>query len=110
MLAKSRSLLLATTLIVAPLATALAQHNNPTGNLGSNGSATATPGTADNSTANTGNGTHGTSMSNYGGTAMNSTTPGATGHTIVPGSTSSQASSSLGTEQQKKGAQTAGGK
>jgi hypothetical protein len=92
----------------------MAQSNNPTGNQGSNSSVTASPGTADNgavSGMHTGDaGATRTTTSNYGGSAMNPTAPGATGQTVVPGSTSSQASSSAGTSEQQKGAQTAGGK
>jgi hypothetical protein len=101
--------LLATTLMAAPLATALAQPNNPTGNMGSNNSVTASPGTADSkavSGMNTGDaGSHSTATGNYSGSAANPTNPGATGRTVVPGSTSSQASSSAGTVEQKTGTQ-----
>jgi hypothetical protein len=95
---------------------AMAQQNNPTGNMGSNNSVTATPTTGGSpppgvstppgmSTTDTGvRGTAG----NYSGSAMSSTTPGATGHTVVPGSTSSQASSAAGTVEQKTGATTGG--
>jgi hypothetical protein len=113
MFSKSRSLLLASTLLIAPVATAMAQQNNPTGNMGSNRSVTASPGTADNKPAsgmNTGdNSTRTTGTSNYGGAAMNSTTPGATGKTVVPGSTSTQADSSRGTANQKSGGSNSGG-
>ena len=112
MVSKSRSLLLAAALMAAPLATAMAQQNNPSGNLGSNHSATASPGTADNkgapgvSTADMGS--RGTTTSNY-APSMNNTSPGATGHKVVPGSTSSQAGSSSGTVEQKAGSQNTGG-
>jgi hypothetical protein len=110
---KSRSLLLAATLLAAPMATAMAQQNNPTGNMGSNRSVTASPGTADNKAASgmsTGDaGTHATGTSNYGSSAMSSTTPGATGKTVVPGSTSSQANAASGTANQKSGGATDGG-
>lgn len=110
---KSRSFLLASTLLIAPVATAMAQQNNPTGNMGSNRSVTAAPGTADSKAASgmsTGDvGTHATGTSNYGGSAMNSTTPGATGKTVVPGSTSSQASSAAGTANQRSGTATGSG-
>jgi hypothetical protein len=113
MFSTSRSLLLAATLLIAPVGTALAQQNNPTGNMGSNRSVTASPGTADSKGAsgmNTGDtGTHATGTSNYGSSAMNSTAPGATGKTIVPGSTSSQANSSTGTAAQKSGGASDGG-
>jgi hypothetical protein len=113
MFLKSRSFLLAASLMAAPMATAVAQQN-PAGNLGSNNSATASPGTADSKSGSgmsTGDvGSHRTTTSNYGGSAMNPTTPGATGQTVVPGSTSSQASSAAGTVQQQQGGQTTGGK
>jgi hypothetical protein len=112
MSAKSRSLLLATTLLIAPVATSMAQQNNPPGNMGSNRSVTAAPGTADNKAVSgmeTGdNRGRSTGASNYGGSAMNSTTPGATGKTVVPGSTSSQADSSRGTVNQKSGGPSGG--
>lgn len=97
----SRSFLLAASLLVAPLATAAAQQNNPAGNLGSNGSATATPRTADKTS---------TTASPPSGAATNTTVPGATGKTIVPGSTSSQAGASAGTAEQKTGMGVSGGK
>jgi hypothetical protein len=107
MFIKSRSLLLAASLIAAPLAVAVAQQNNPTGNMGSNNSATASPGTADSHAASgmsTGDaGARSTATSPYRGSASNSTMSGATGQTVVPGSTSSQASSSYGTAQQRTG-------
>jgi hypothetical protein len=110
---KTQSLLLASTLLIAPVATAMAQQNNPTGNLGSNRSATASPGTADSKAGSgmtTGDvGTKSTGTGNYGSSAMSTTAPGATGRTVVPGSTSSQASSSTGTVEQKTGGSTGSG-
>jgi hypothetical protein len=111
MIMSSRTLLVAAGLMAMPLAapmTALAQQNNPTGNLGSNRSATASPGTADSKAAsgmNTGDvGSKGAGANSYGGAATNPTTPGATGQAVVPGSTSSQANASSGTAEQKTGA------
>jgi hypothetical protein len=113
MFLKSGTILLTAGLIAVTLGIAVAQQNNPTGNQGSNRSITATPGTADNSPGSaTGTGSAGsrnTGTSNYGGSAANTTTPGATGRTIVPGSTSSQASSAAGTAEQKTGATSTGG-
>src|SRR4051794_38867404 len=112
---KLHATLLAAGLIAAPLAGAIAQQNNPTGNLGSNRSATAAPGTADSKAAsglNTGDaGSRSTTANSYGGPAStNNTTPGATGHTVVPGTTSSQAGSAPSTAQQRTGgASTSGG-
>jgi|SRR4051794_18438638 hypothetical protein len=47
----SRALLLSAALMGAPVVAAVAQQNNPTGNYGSNRSATASPGTADDQAA-----------------------------------------------------------
>jgi hypothetical protein len=110
MFSKSRSLLLAAGLIAAPMATAMAQHNNPAGNMGSNDSVTASPGTADSTAGMNTADSRSTTTSNYAGSAMNSTTRGATGHTVVPGSTSSEANSSSGTDEQKTGATSGGTK
>lgn len=114
MLFKSRSILLAVALMAAPLATAMAQGNNPTANLGSNKSVTAAPGTADSkaaSTMHTGDkaarGTMGTSTG--GAASMNNTTPGATGHTVVPGTTSTQAGAAGSTVREKTGQTSTGG-
>jgi hypothetical protein len=111
--AKYHSLLLAATLMAAPMAGAMAQQNNPTGNMGSNRSVTATPGTAD-STAGPGMntadmGSHGTTTSNY-APSMNNPMPGETGHSVVQGSGSSQAGAAAGTVEQRAGQQTGGGK
>ena len=114
MFLRSRSLLLTAALLAAPVTTVLAQQNNPMGNMGSNNSVTATPGTADNkassgmNTADTG--ARGAPVGNYTGSSMNPTTPGATGKAVVPGSTSSQVGSSAGTVEQKAGPQASGGK
>lgn len=89
---------------------AMAQADSPSGNLGSNRSITAAPGTADSkamSGVNTGDAGLRTNPSNYGGSAMNRTTPGATGKTIVPGDRSSQAGAAAGTAEQKTGTVTA---
>jgi hypothetical protein len=113
MLFKSRSLLLAAGLLAIPLGAAMAQQNNPTGNLGSNRSVTASPGTADNgsaSTMSTGDAnSRGTAMNTYGGPSTNNTVPGATGHTVVPGNNSSQASAAPSTMQEKTGGTTSDG-
>jgi hypothetical protein len=114
MFLKSSSLLLAAALMAAPMTVAMAQQNNPAGNLGSNRSVTASPGTADSKAAsgmNTGDSTANTTgTGNYGSSAMNKTAPGATGQTVVPGTTSSQANSATGTREQKSGAMTGDGK
>lgn len=101
----SKSILLAATLMAVPLATAMAQQNNPAGNQGSNRSVTASPGTADSKAASgmsTGDvNSRTTGTSNYSGSSMSNNAPGATGKTVVPGSTSSQANSAAGTMDQK---------
>jgi hypothetical protein len=112
MLFKSRSLLLAAGLLAIPLGAAMAQQNNPTGNLGSNRSITASPGTADNSSASTvttGDAGSSTTTNSYGGSSTNNTVPGATGHTVVPGNNSSQASAAPSTMQEKTGGTTSDG-
>jgi hypothetical protein len=99
-------LLTASFFLASPLVTAMAQSNNPTGNLGSNNSVTASPGTAD-SKPLSGMNTGGSSPSgavNQSSAAMNSNTPGGTGTTVVPGSTSSQSGSAAGTAETKTGA------
>jgi hypothetical protein len=105
MLAEKRSLILATALLITPLVPAFAQQNNPTGNLGSNRSVTAAPGTADSQAASgvrSGDVTpHGTS--NYG---MMTAAPG---HTHVPGTNSSTHSAAKATNAQKTGSEPSGG-
>ena len=100
MTALSRSLLLSAALLSAPLTGAMAENSNPTGNYGSNRSATAAPRTADSATRsgmNTGDVHSRESMGSYSGSASNPRTPGATGNTVVPGSNSNQASAATGT-------------
>ena len=115
MSAKPRSLLFAAALFAVPMAPALAQQStNPPGNLGSNRSTTASPGTADSHAAsgiNTGDvGSRGTGTSNYGGAGMSSATPGSTGQTKVPGNNSTVAGNTTGTNtQQTTGNQTGSG-
>jgi hypothetical protein len=112
MFLQSRSLLLAAALMAGSMTVAIAQ-NNPAANLGSNNSATASPGTADSksmSGMNTADaGSKPNPAGNYSGSAM-STKPGSTGKTVVPGSTSTQASNSKATTDQRQGPQTTGGK
>jgi hypothetical protein len=113
MFSKSRSLLLAATMLAAPMATAMAQQNNPAGNMGSNRSVTASPGTADSkavSGMNTADaGSQSTAGANYNPSAANPYKPGATGTTVVPGSMSSQAGSASATAQQQTGVTNGGG-
>jgi hypothetical protein len=97
MVSKSRLILLAASLIALPFGIAVAQQNNPAGNMGSNNSATASPGTADrNPGMNKGPSPR--------PAARNTNTPGGTGRTVVPGSTSSQAGSAPATTDSKTGA------
>ncbi|WP_428538142.1 hypothetical protein [Rhodopila sp.] len=107
MLSKSPSLIVAAVLVTAPMLSAMAQQNNPTGNMGSNSSATATPMTKNNSPG-AGSMAKGTAGEN-GTKARNRVAPGATGKTVVPGSKSSQASAADATKQQKSGSPTTGG-
>ena len=97
MLRRSYWLLLAAAMTGAPMVASLAQQNNPAGNLGSNRSETAAPGTADNkavSGMNTGDaGSRTTATGNYGGSSMNTSPSGTAGRTVAP-STTSQASPS----------------
>ena len=96
MLFKSRSLLIAAGLMAVPLGAAMAQQGNaPT-----------------NSSMNRASPTTGTATSTYGGAAsMHNANPGATGHTVVPGDNSSQASNAPSTREEKAGNTTgAGGK
>ncbi len=83
MFTKSGSLLLAASLMAAPLGAALAQ-SNPTGNLGSNKSTTAAPRTAD-------------SKSKSG---LNTATPGV----YTKGSTGTRSGATGATHMEKKGA------
>jgi hypothetical protein len=112
MFLQPRSLLLAAALMAGSMTVAIAQ-SNPAGNLGSNNSATASPGTADSksmSGMNTADaGSPHNPAGNYSGSGINSA-PGATGKTVVPGSTSTQASNSKATTDQRQGPQTSGGK
>lgn len=88
MTANARALLLAAALVAAPLAGALAQ-SSPTGNYGTNQSTSASPGTVDNkatSGLNAASSQHKPSTTTA--AAANKNVPGATGRTIVPGSSS----------------------
>ena len=100
---QTRFLFVAAALAVAPVAAAVAQ-SNPTGNLGSNQSVTAAPGTADNKAAS-GMNTAGVNAmpAVSSAAAVNSATPGGTGKTVVPGSNSSVAGDRAGTAATKTG-------
>ncbi len=112
MFSKSSFLLLATALMAAPIASTMAQQNNPTGNLGSNRSATAAPGTADTKAApgmNTADvGANKTPRGNYSGSPMNPTksNPSAA---YAPGSNSNNANMSKATRNTQTGTVTPSG-
>ncbi len=102
-----RFLLVASCLIAAPMAGALAQ-SNPTGNLGSNQSITASHGTVDKKGPS--------EMSTSGvnavprtpsAAAMNRRTPGGTGTTVVRGSSSTISGDRKITADSKTGAHSA---
>lgn len=110
----ARPLVFAAALSAAPFVVAQAQQNNPAGNLGSNRSMTAAPGTADSQAASGMHTADTKGHSNaYGGASMNKTsprTPGATGTTVVPGNNSTVASDAKSSYQQKTaGSQTGSG-
>jgi hypothetical protein len=110
MISISRPLVLAVVLAGAPLTSVLAQ-GNPAGNMGSNTSITATPGTADNKALSGMNTADATAMPARppSSAATNAYVPGATGKTIVPGSTSSPAAAAAGTAEAKTGGGGGGG-
>nr|WP_294501251.1 hypothetical protein [uncultured Rhodopila sp.] len=113
MLTISRSLLLSAALLSASLTGAMAQGTNPAGNYGSNRSMTAAPGTADSTTKsgmNTGDVHSRGSMESYSGARSDPRTPGGTGRTVVPGSSSSQASAATGTANARTDGTTGGSK
>jgi hypothetical protein len=106
----SRSFILAASLVAMPLVGALAQNTNPAGNYGSNQSITASPGTADSKAASGMN----TADSNATPSAIppgatSNYTPGATGRTIVPGSNSTVAGATPGSQTEKTGTDSGGG-
>lgn len=98
-----RTAMLAAAILASPL-TAFAQSNNPTGNLGSNSSVTATAPTA-NSHAVSGVNTADANANAKMPTAMEKSpvVPGATGRTVVPGSNSTVAGDRAGTVDTKTG-------
>lgn len=98
-----RFLALAASLAAIPFAAALAQ-SNPTGNLGSNTSATASPGTADDKAASglhtaDVNAAHPLTTS----AAKNYNPPGRTSRTAVHGTKSTVAADRAATTEQKTG-------
>jgi hypothetical protein len=85
-----RTSLLVAAIFAAPLA-AFAQSNNPMGNLGSNGSTTATPPTANSPSSGMHTGDANAMPKPATGAAQNPHVPGATGQTVVPGTNSTVA-------------------
>ena len=97
-----RTSMLAAAILAAPLA-AFAQSNNPTGNLGSNNSATATPPTADTPSSGLHTGDANAIPPAPSAAAQNPHVPGATGQTVVPGTTSTVAGDRPATGNAKTG-------
>ncbi len=105
MIAKISAIALAGSLLAAPLA--LSQTQNPAGNMGSNRSMTASPGTQDNAASGMNSSDVGkpdAAGGNYSGSGLSSH-PG-----VVQGSGSSVASASSATREQQTGSTSAGGK
>jgi hypothetical protein len=97
-----RNSMLAAAIFAAPL-TAFAQSNNPTANLGSNKSTTATPPTADTRSSTLHTGDANATPHAPGAAAQNPHVPGATGKTVVPGTTSTVAGDRSSTANAKTG-------
>ncbi len=97
-----RNALLAAAIIAVPL-TGFAQSSNPAGNLGSNNSTTASPSTANapSSTLHSGDAKSTPPMPSA--AAQNPHVPGATGKTVVPGTTSTIAGDRGSTANAKTG-------
>jgi len=96
-------LILAASLAAVPAAGALAQ-TNPTGNLGSNKSVTAAPGTADNKAASgLDSGDANAKLPRPALVARDRSAPGSTGSTVVPGSSSTVSGNRAATAEQKTG-------
>ncbi len=107
MIAKISSIVMAGALLAGPMAPALAQTQNPAGNMGSNRSMTASPGTQDNAASGMNSNdmnNPGSAGGNYAGSSLSSH-PG-----VVKGSNSSVASSGSATREQQTGSSPAGGK
>jgi hypothetical protein len=112
----SQTLVFAALMLTAPAIGALAQSANPTGNNGSNGSMTASPGTADSQAASgmhTGDVGHGSGYSptrptTDGTAATNPSRSGATGQAVVPGNASTAADTSGATRNTQTGGASSG--
>jgi hypothetical protein len=97
-----RTSMLAAAIVASPLI-ALAQGNNPTGNLGSNDSVTATPPTANSPASGLHAADANATPQMTAGAERNQRVPGATGQTVVPGTTSTIAGDRQGTLATKTG-------
>jgi hypothetical protein len=104
-----RTTLLAAAIFATPFM-AFAQSNNPTGNLGSNSSTTATPSTANSPSSGLHTGDANARPKPVSGAAMNPRVPGATGQTVVPGTSSSIAGDRPATANSKTGGAAGSGK
>ena len=111
MVSKSRIALMTVALFATPML-AMAQSNNPTGNMGSNRSEMAA-GTNVDKMQKPGMGTadvqSGANPSKPNAMAKDSTVAGATGKTVVPGSSSTVSDSKIGTAAAKTGSTNASG-
>jgi hypothetical protein len=101
-----RNSMLAAAIFAAPL-TAFAQSNNPTANLGSNNSATATPTTVDSPSSRLHTGDANATPPMSGTAVQNPHVPGATGKAVVPGTMSTVAGDRPSTANAKTGASAA---
>jgi hypothetical protein len=97
-----RNAMLAATIFATPFA-AFAQSNNPTGNMGSNSSVTATPPTANSPAAAMNTGDVKATAKTPTAMERSPSVPGATGRTVVPGSNSTVAGDHSGTAESKTG-------
>jgi hypothetical protein len=101
-----RNSMLAAAIFAVPLA-ASAQSNNPTANLGSNKSVTAAPQTADSQSSTMRTGDANATPPAHSTAAQNPHIAGATGKTVVPGTTSTVAGDRPSTANAKTGSSTA---
>ena len=110
MASKLRISLMTVALFAAPVL-ALAQSNNPAGNMGSNRSDTAAGTNVDKTQPSTGTSDvqSRANASKPAATANDSTAPGATGKTVVPGSSSTVSGDKAGTAAAKTGQTNASG-
>ncbi len=103
MLRTLQNLILTASLTAVPAAGVLAQ-SNPTGNLGSNKSITAAPGTADdNAISGLNSGDANAKRPHPTQAARDRKMPGSTGSTVVPGNSSTVSGNQAATVEQKTG-------